>query len=96
MSKPSLARPSTIKPEPEGGVKTLLTALHLGWHHPTIALAPVVERGIRYPCLPADLSYRCAFLRLAQNEGDMCLRELRRLNGTLFAQYREHNRKIPV
>src|SRR5690606_15649661 len=49
-----------------------------------IALLPVVERRVADACLAAHLRDGRSFIRLAQNECDLRLRELRLLHGILL------------
>src|SRR5262249_32578447 len=57
----------------------LTQSLHLRWHQATVLLAPIVVRGLADPGLATDLTDRCAFLALAQDEGN-----LRLVNSPLF------------
>src|SRR5262249_2412498 len=58
----------------------LTQSLHLRRHETTVLLAPIVVRGLADPGFAADLTDRCAFLALAQNEGDLRLAKLRSLH----------------
>ena len=58
----------------------LLQARHLGGHQPAILHAPSVIRLHRYPRLPADLLDPHSLLRLAQDERNLLLAELRSLH----------------
>jgi hypothetical protein len=51
----------------------LTQSLHLRRHQATVLLAPIVVRGLADPGLATDLTDRCAFLALAQDEGDLRL-----------------------
>jgi hypothetical protein len=58
----------------------LTQSLHLRRHETTVLLAPIVVSGLADPGLAADLTHRCAFLALAQNERNLRLAKLRSLH----------------
>src|SRR5690606_42157886 len=64
--------------------------------HPAISLSPIVESRVADTRLATHFHDRCAFIRLAQDERDLRLRELRFLHGTLLLPSRDHNWKIPA
>jgi hypothetical protein len=54
----------------------LAQPLHLRWRQAGVLLAPIVIGRLADPRLAADLTDRCAFLSLPQNEGNLRLRKL--------------------
>src|SRR5262249_26285986 len=59
----------------------LTQSLHLLRHETAVLLAPIVVGRLADPRLAADLTDRCAFLALPQDEGNLCLHKLRSLHG---------------
>src|SRR5262249_24712660 len=54
----------------------LTQSLHLRRHQAAVLLAPIVVRGLADSGLATDLTDGCAFLALAQDEGNLRLRKL--------------------